>query len=331
METVALFIFLFFYNPYSLLLKYKSARRLAWAWLLTVITAAVILCLRDGEFQRPEIFIAAWVVICFGHIFLYWIYEKGISAEEEVISRKKEEERRERQKEEERKRMDELNMRLKERLRDMGFDPDEPTKLKIKISSPHNKVVSADYINDEMRNIAVRVENEVLGEKMVLHAVTEDSIIALTEEVFRLWARREAEPDYICTLQNYARRPPKRHSTVQFVGIQYRGDEAYMRYKRLKDGEKVLLLHEHSNPYDENAVKVLSQDGYHIGYLAREYARKVGKMFTYVGYGWHYHYDEEHDFFNAIHIYKNYMEYEEERDTFDYGQLEQAQSAVNNN
>ena len=209
---------------------------------------------------------------------------------------------------------------LKNHLLDVGIDPDTPSNSTIVTSSPHNKILCTCHTHDEMENIALQVKNDVLGETMTLLADTEKGVAALTEEVFRLWARQEAEPDYICTLQNYARRPPKRHSTVQFVGIQYRGDEAYMRYKRLKDGEKVLLLHEHSNPYDENAVKVLSQDGYHIGYLAREYARKVGKMFTYVGYGWHYHYDEEHDFFNAIHLYKNYMEYEEERDTFDYSQ-----------
>ncbi len=91
-----------------------------------------------------------------------------------------------------------------------------------------------------------------------------------------------------------------------------------MRYKDLIDGEKVLLVKEPSNPYDKYAIKVLSQDGYHIGYLAKEYAKKFRNLLGDVAYGWHYHYDEKYDFYNTIRIYKNYIEYEEERDTYKY-------------
>lgn len=53
------------------------------------------------------------------------------------------------------------------------------------------------------------------------------------------------------------------------MGVNFRPAEAKERVKALEIGERLLLEREPSNEYDPNAVKVKTQDGFFIGYVAR--------------------------------------------------------------
>lgn len=62
---------------------------------------------------------------------------------------------------------------------------------------------------------------------------------------------------------------------VDVVGGFYRSYEAKRFIKNLSVGDKVYFLPEPSNPYDQNAVMVISSTGLHIGYIERLYAEDV--------------------------------------------------------
>lgn len=55
-------------------------------------------------------------------------------------------------------------------------------------------------------------------------------------------------------------------------GNAYRQPGERKRYARLENGESLTLEAEPQNPYDPNAVKVLSKEGVHLGYMPRDMA-----------------------------------------------------------
>lgn len=62
---------------------------------------------------------------------------------------------------------------------------------------------------------------------------------------------------------------------VGVVGGFYRSYEAKQFIKKLSNGDNVYFLPEPSNPYDSNAVMVISDTGLHIGYIERNFAEDV--------------------------------------------------------
>ena len=64
------------------------------------------------------------------------------------------------------------------------------------------------------------------------------------------------------------------HIFFVVAGTQYRSDEAIERANGLEFQEKLFLEWEKDNPHDPYAVKVLTDDGYHIGYMPAKYTRK---------------------------------------------------------
>lgn len=54
-------------------------------------------------------------------------------------------------------------------------------------------------------------------------------------------------------------------------------DGALERSKALLVGERLLLLREPTNPFDKNAVAVMSEDGVKLGYIPRTEAPSVAK------------------------------------------------------
>lgn len=65
--------------------------------------------------------------------------------------------------------------------------------------------------------------------------------------------------------------------TVQcpLMGVNFRPAEAKERVKQLEIGERLLLEREPSNEYDPNAVRVKTQDGEFIGFVARTHNYEV--------------------------------------------------------
>lgn len=60
----------------------------------------------------------------------------------------------------------------------------------------------------------------------------------------------------------------------RIAGTQYRSDEAIERANGLELFELLYLEWEKDNPQDPYAIKVLTDDGYHIGYMPAKYTKK---------------------------------------------------------
>lgn len=290
-------IYILFVVPFSIFGEELTRRAAAINLAGCVVAWGIVSYVLNDSFRVGAV---AWAVYCIGCFIIYICYE------DKILAKKKAREEEER------------NERMRQQLKDLGIDPDKPVTLNINLYSLNNKALKSEYTEDEMKNVALQIENTALHEQRTIEAEYSSQVEDIAEEVFRLWARQEKEPDYLCTLDNYAKRPPKSYRVAEVVGMDYRSKEAQKRYNELRDGEKVLLVKESNNPYDENAVKVVSQDGYHMGFLARDYAKKYKNILKELTYGWHYHYDEHHDFYNTVRIYRHYMEYERERDPFVY-------------
>lgn len=284
--------------PYKVFKSKVSRNAAQWAAVICFLSWVVVAVVYNELLKTLVAAIGVFLFVC---CMIMAHYEEEI---ESVERKQKEEEEAE---------------QMKQQLKAAGIDLDALFKFNVQLFSPNNQVRKAGYTDGEMENIEMEVENVVLGEKRMLVGEDKYQLTEIAEEVFRLWARREKEPDYVCTLDNYAKNPPKSYKVAEVVGVKYRELDARRRYDALLPGEKVLLVKETTNPYDENAVKVLSQDGFFMGYLAKDYAKKYRNFLNDVTYGWHFHYDEKFDLFNTVRIYRNYMGYEEERDTFEYG------------
>lgn len=112
-------------------------------------------------------------------------------------------------------------------------------------------------------------------------------------------------------LQSWQEHERRGRVTLKFVGIRHRTQADYQRYLKLKKGEKVLFVKEPDNPKDPNAVKVVTMDGYHIGYVAREdtYYINCYPDNTYIGR--FYRYDSERQDYHYVRFYAkdNGMDY----------------------
>lgn len=59
------------------------------------------------------------------------------------------------------------------------------------------------------------------------------------------------------------------------VGLQHLGPRSQKRAQRLEIDTDVVLEVDNENEFDPNAVRVMTEDGYHIGYVPAKYARKM--------------------------------------------------------
>jgi single-stranded-DNA-specific exonuclease len=66
---------------------------------------------------------------------------------------------------------------------------------------------------------------------------------------------------------------PSIHSKI--VGVSFEGRQDII--KTLKLGQKLRLIAEPENPYDPNAIKVMTEDGKQAGYLSREMAEMIAE------------------------------------------------------
>lgn len=73
----------------------------------------------------------------------------------------------------------------------------------------------------------------------------------------------------------YSSNKPKNSDVVYIVGGFYRSWEAKQYIKKLYPCETVFLKDEPDNPYDHDAIMVLSKNGLHIGYVSRADIPKV--------------------------------------------------------
>lgn len=91
---------------------------------------------------------------------------------------------------------------------------------------------------------------------------------------------------------------------VRIVGMHFRGAEMVEYASALQGGEELSLEREPENQYDQNAIKVLTNDGTHLGYIERGQAAWIsGHMdegATYLA-----RVDRVVPFKNAVHVVCN--------------------------
>lgn len=61
-------------------------------------------------------------------------------------------------------------------------------------------------------------------------------------------------------------------------GVYYRSSDAIDRAISLQEGEEIVLIPEPENSYDVNAIKVMTKDNYHIGYIPRGMCQLFNKV-----------------------------------------------------
>jgi hypothetical protein len=62
-------------------------------------------------------------------------------------------------------------------------------------------------------------------------------------------------------------------SDISIVGTFYRTPEEISRAEGLRIGEELVLVKEPENNFDKNAIKVMTKDNYHIGYIPKNLCR----------------------------------------------------------
>jgi hypothetical protein len=70
--------------------------------------------------------------------------------------------------------------------------------------------------------------------------------------------------------------------TTKIVGVSFEGRQEVVA--RLREGDRIWLEMEPTNPYDENAIKVCRSNGEQIGYLNRHLATSLINHFRAYGY-----------------------------------------------
>lgn len=168
---------------------------------------------------------------------------------------------------------------------------------------------------DDYKGYVVGIKNENMKPKEIDFKVDSlETALALTEELHRYRAKLNDNSDYRDVfVGDLPRNPIKK---FHLKGLEYRRPKATKIYNSLKEGEKVLLVKEPTNPYDENAVKVYATNGEHLGYVPREKAKEIGELFHHVGYAWVHH--ESGMYSCNFLVFLKYIEYDESSDNYPY-------------
>lgn len=195
-----------------------------------------------------------------------------------------------------------------------AVDP-EPNPLPIQPRKYSKTNSEFNVFGDDFRGYYMGLKNENMKPKEIDFKVDSlETALALAEELHRYRAKVNDDPSYKDVFDGGLPRNPIKY--FQLRGLEYRRPKARRIYDALLEGEKVLLIKEPTNPYDGNAVMVYATNGEHLGYVPKEMAKAVGKMFHTVGYAWAHR-------SNGINLcefllFLNYMEYDEQSDHYPY-------------
>ena len=168
---------------------------------------------------------------------------------------------------------------------------------------------------DDYKGYQIGIKNENMKPKEVDFKVDSlETALALTEELHRYRAKLNDNCDYRDVFDGDLPRNPIKKFHLK--GLEYRRPKATKIFDSLKEGEKVLLVKEPTNPYDENAVMVYATNGEHLGYVQRERAKEIGEMFHHVGYAWAHRDGNKYNC--EFLLFLNYLEYDESADKYPY-------------
>nr|DAT27577.1 MAG TPA: HIRAN protein [Caudoviricetes sp.] len=103
------------------------------------------------------------------------------------------------------------------------------------------------------------------------------------KSIFHTWIDKST--DYLNNTNNYKVKEslPSQEEAVEKVknilsrfsisGTYYREEKEIERAEKLQKGERLFLIHEPDNQYDKNAIKVVTEDNLHIGYIPKYLCR----------------------------------------------------------
>lgn len=168
---------------------------------------------------------------------------------------------------------------------------------------------------NNFRGYHIGLKNENMKPKEVSFFVDSlETALYLTEEIHRYRAKLNDNKDFRDVFNGDLPRNPIKEFHLK--GLEYRRPKATKIYDSLIEGEKVILIKEPSNPYDENAVMVYATNGEHLGYVPKYMAKEVGKLFHHVGYAWS-HYERNKHYCDFL-IFLKFIEYDETTDNYPY-------------
>jgi len=153
--------------------------------------------------------------------------------------------------------------------------------LEIDVSSPNNKIHCISPINNRL---LCSIENSKIGRSESIILDNKREAKDLLELVFDCWAAQEIEKNFY----PFASFPFKqyRNTYVKVVGMKYRDKEALLHLSILEVGAMMIMVPERSNPQDENAIRVLTVDGFHVGYISMNDGYKVKEFSDGIVIGW---------------------------------------------
>lgn len=158
-----------------------------------------------------------------------------------------------------------------------------PKKVEVTIRLySSNNIVEKNFCTCENPvRIEFDIKNGVTGEMRYISGEPK-AVESIVEEVFHLWARREKEKDYYTRIEL---KDDEIVDVIKVVGMKFKDKEEKEAAAKLKVGDKLLLVYDKWNYYDKNAIKVYTEDGYNIGYVARDDVW-VAKGFDKIMYAW---------------------------------------------
>lgn len=153
--------------------------------------------------------------------------------------------------------------------------------LEIDVSSPNNKIHCISPINNKL---LCGIENSKIGRSESISLDNIREVKDLLELILDCWAAQEIDKNFY----PFASFPFKqyRNTYVKVVGMKYRDEEALLHLSILEVGAMMIMVPERSNPQDENAIRVLTADGFHVGYISMNDGYKVKEFSDGIVIGW---------------------------------------------
>ena len=151
----------------------------------------------------------------------------------------------------------------------------------IETYSPNNNFSMIGYANG---GCSVQIGNSVLKEETAFETDTEAEARLIADYVLHYYANKEADYTYYPCINVSSRAGSFWRFDV--VEMLYRDESSVKRASKVRQGEMLLLVRERNNPKDPNAIRVLTVDGIHIGYVPARRCSDVSSKMGIVGICW---------------------------------------------
>ena len=154
--------------------------------------------------------------------------------------------------------------------------------LTVSCYSPNAKVKYAYPIVD---GYSIYIMNEAVNDYRSIETDTPEALKLVAEEVFHYWARIEETGNWDFTNIDHKEHTEDLDMMFDVIGSKPLGNSAWSEARKLKVGDKLLLIYDTSDIENIGAIKVLTESGIHIGYVEKDMQDGVGTFYQ-MGYAW---------------------------------------------